>query len=182
MTVSELDLAIHMAGRQLGRQLQVAGIDGKVRNPRTMENGAIRYVQPEDWTSGFFPGSLWLMYELTRDAGWRTAARIHTAAILASALYELSEECGECCLAWGDRIMASLSSTAYNAASSDAGRDANPSRPVMNGGFLLMHSTGALPMGREIDVPLNYADYYYLEALLRRKRIFDGRFPLEDLA
>lgn len=38
-----------------------------------------------------------------------------------------------------------------------------------NGGFLLKHSTGALPMNSEIDVPLVYADYYYLEALKRYK-------------
>ena len=36
-----------------------------------------------------------------------------------------------------------------------------------NGGFLLKHSVGNLPGGREIDVPLPYADYYFLEALLR---------------
>ena len=35
-------------------------------------------------------------------------------------------------------------------------------------GFLLLHSTGHLPGKSEIDVPLNYADYYYLEALLRQ--------------
>ncbi|WP_199140537.1 glycoside hydrolase family 88 protein [Pedobacter sp. ASV12] len=39
-----------------------------------------------------------------------------------------------------------------------------------NGGFLLMHSTGAYPMNSEIDVPLIYADYYYLEALARYKK------------
>jgi unsaturated chondroitin disaccharide hydrolase len=39
-----------------------------------------------------------------------------------------------------------------------------------NGGFLLMHSTGAYPLNSEIDVPLIYADYYYLEALLRYKK------------
>ncbi|WP_443937380.1 glycoside hydrolase family 88 protein [Pedobacter sp. MW01-1-1] len=39
-----------------------------------------------------------------------------------------------------------------------------------NGGFLLMHSTGAYPLNSEIDVPLVYADYYYLEALLRYKK------------
>ena len=32
-----------------------------------------------------------------------------------------------------------------------------------------MHSTGAAPFNSEVDVPLNYADYYYLEALLRLK-------------
>ena len=36
-----------------------------------------------------------------------------------------------------------------------------------NQGFVLMHSTGSLAHGSEIDVPLNYADYYYLEGLQR---------------
>lgn len=36
-----------------------------------------------------------------------------------------------------------------------------------NGGFLLKHSVGNLPGGSEIDVPLPYADYYFLEALYR---------------
>ena len=36
-----------------------------------------------------------------------------------------------------------------------------------NHGFILMHSTGSLPHGSEIDTPINYADYYYLEALKR---------------
>ena len=36
-----------------------------------------------------------------------------------------------------------------------------------NQGYVLMHSTGSLPHGSEIDVPLNYADYYYMEALKR---------------
>ena len=40
-----------------------------------------------------------------------------------------------------------------------------------NQGFVLMHSTGSLPHGSEIDVPLNYADYYYLEALQRYKNL-----------
>jgi len=39
-----------------------------------------------------------------------------------------------------------------------------------NGGFLLLHSTGAFPLNSEIDVPLVYADYYYLEALSRYKK------------
>jgi hypothetical protein len=39
-----------------------------------------------------------------------------------------------------------------------------------NGHFLLKHSVGNLPGVSEIDVPLNYADYYFLEALLRFHR------------
>ncbi len=36
-------------------------------------------------------------------------------------------------------------------------------------GFILEHSTGSKPSNSEVDVPLSYADYYYLEALLRYK-------------
>ena len=39
-----------------------------------------------------------------------------------------------------------------------------------NGGFLLQHCVGNLPAKSEIDVPLTYADYYFLEALLRWRR------------
>ena len=36
-----------------------------------------------------------------------------------------------------------------------------------NGNFILKHSVGHMPGKSEIDVPLTYADYYYVEALLR---------------
>jgi hypothetical protein len=82
------------------------------------------------------------------------------AAIMASALYELSAyENGEFYKGWGDKIMASLASPAYRAKVGE------------NGNFLLMHSVGSIPHGAEIDVPLNYADYYFLEALLRKKKL-----------
>lgn len=38
-----------------------------------------------------------------------------------------------------------------------------------NGGFLLKHSVGHKPQGTEVDVPLTYADYYFLEAMKRYK-------------
>ena len=37
------------------------------------------------------------------------------------------------------------------------------------GGFVLKHSVGHMPEKREVDVPLTYADYYYVEALMRLK-------------
>jgi hypothetical protein len=40
-----------------------------------------------------------------------------------------------------------------------------------NGGFILKHSVGHLPNKSEIDVPLTYADYYYIEALVRLKKL-----------
>lgn len=80
------------------------------------------------------------------------------AAITASALYELDAYLPEShCCEVADKIVENLSSAAYRA------------KAGTNGNFILMHSVGALPMGAEVDVPLNYADYYFLEALKRKK-------------
>lgn len=79
-------------------------------------------------------------------------------AILASALYELSTYSDKMDYkAWADTIVASLASPAYRAPLGE------------NGDFLLMHSVGSLPHNSEVDVPLNYADYYFLEALKRKR-------------
>ena len=79
------------------------------------------------------------------------------AAVIASALYELDTFApGEGYRADADKIVESLSTDAYLAA------------PGTNGNFLLMHSVGSIPHGNEIDVPLSYADYYFLEALVRK--------------
>ena len=78
------------------------------------------------------------------------------AAIMASALYELSgySNNGKTYRATADKIMQSLTSS-YRS-------------PVgENKGFILLHSTGHMPNKSEIDVPINYADYYYVEALGR---------------
>jgi hypothetical protein len=42
--------------------------------------------------------------------------------------------------------------------------------PGENGNFLLKHGVGHKPGNSEIDVPLDYGDYYFLEALLRFKK------------
>ncbi len=42
-----------------------------------------------------------------------------------------------------------------------------------NADFIIMHCTGSLPHKSEIDVPLIYADYYYLEALTRYKHLIN---------
>ena len=42
-----------------------------------------------------------------------------------------------------------------------------------NGNFLLMHGVGHRPANGEVDVPLNYGDYYFLEALVRFWHLVD---------
>jgi len=48
-------------------------------SPRTLNaDGSLALVHPHDWTSGFFPGELWMMYEFTNDPYWRQQAVSHT--------------------------------------------------------------------------------------------------------
>jgi unsaturated chondroitin disaccharide hydrolase len=85
------------------------------------------------------------------------------AAVTASALIELSQilstTAGATYLQKARTMLQSLCSSAYFATANT------------NGNFLLKHSTGHLPAGTEIDVPLIYADYYLLEGLLRLRAI-----------
>jgi unsaturated chondroitin disaccharide hydrolase len=41
--------------------------------PRNIDRGntAWRYVSPDDWTSGFWPGILWYLYESTGDSNMK---------------------------------------------------------------------------------------------------------------
>ncbi|MCH5687736.1 hypothetical protein LWM68_27795 [Niabella sp. W65] len=39
--------------------------------PRTIEQGKLKLVKSGDWTSGFFPGVLWFLYEYSRNAEWK---------------------------------------------------------------------------------------------------------------
>lgn len=81
------------------------------------------------------------------------------AAIVCSALFELGELANEkAYIQAAERMLRTLASPEYRAPESE------------NGGFLLRHCTGSFPHRSEIDVPLVYADYYFLEALIRYKR------------
>ena len=42
--------------------------------------------------------------------------------------------------------------------------------PGTHAGFILKHSVGFFAQHSEVDKPLTYADYYYVEALLRMKK------------
>jgi unsaturated chondroitin disaccharide hydrolase len=88
------------------------------------------------------------------------------AAILCSALYELCSFCtpaeSTAFKQAADQILAALSSRSYR---TPAGK--------LNL-FLLQHSVGSKPGNVEVDVPLIYADYYFLEANLRKLKLEPG--------
>lgn len=85
------------------------------------------------------------------------------AAIMASSLIELSQyvdaEKAERYLATAEKMIRTLASDEYLCAEGE------------DYGFLLKHSTGNKNTDSEVDVPLTYADYYFLEALIRWSRL-----------
>lgn len=83
-------------------------------------------------------------------------------AIFASALLELStytKSHKNLYFSVAEKMLSSLASPAYTANVNE------------NNNFILKHSVGHKPGNSEIDTPIVYADYYYLEALLRYKKM-----------
>jgi hypothetical protein len=84
-------------------------------------------------------------------------------AIMASALIELSKYSDKALakkyLNTASTILKSLSSPEYKAAVGT------------NEGFLLKHSVGSFPGHADVNAPLSYADYYYVEAMNRYKKV-----------
>lgn len=86
---------------------------------------------------------------------------VSAATITASAMYELSTMVPEKSVFYkeiADKIMKSINKN-------------HKAEALTNKGFLLTNSTGNLPAKLEMNVPIVYADYYYLEALLRKRRL-----------
>ena len=86
---------------------------------------------------------------------------VSAATVIASALYELSlydREKGERYRSNADKIIENLTKHYRATLKKD-------------NGFLLLHSTGTKPTNTEVDVPIVYADYYFIEALMRKNKL-----------
>ncbi|MEY3432393.1 MAG: hypothetical protein RL131_329 [Bacteroidota bacterium] len=83
------------------------------------------------------------------------------ASVLASGLMELAQYTKgkerENYIETARQIIVKLASEEYNAKQGELG------------GFLINHGVGHLPANSEVDVPLTYGDYYFLEAMHRYK-------------
>ena len=126
-----------------------------------------RKIGNEDLAKTFYEVSAklegWILPRLPEDGVpyWdfsQTDCRDASAgAIIACGLLQLWEFRGRTpddpALAMAERILRTLASPEYLV------------EPRTLGGFLLKHSVGSLPGHSEVDVPLTYADYYFLEAL-----------------
>lgn len=121
---------------------------------------------PEDLVPYWDFNALDLPDDSPYAAQYKTNRDASAAAIIASALLELSmqttgDESADY-LSKAEKIIQSLSAAPYKATIG------------ANGGFILQYSVGSIPHGSEIDVPLTYADYYYIEALMRYKKLLEG--------
>lgn len=85
------------------------------------------------------------------------------ASIMASALLELGgyvdAKTGQQYFAVAETILRTLSGPGYKAAAGT------------NGGFIIQHGLGHMPNKTEVDVPLTYGDYYFIEAMIRYKNL-----------
>ena len=99
-------------------------------------------------------------WDLSAPAPSSTQKDASAAAIMASAFLELGRltndrELSEECIRQAGDIILELAGPVYLAGKGELG------------GFLLKHCTGFYSRGSEVDVPLTYADYYFLEAICR---------------
>ncbi|MGX7686335.1 glycoside hydrolase family 88 protein [Flectobacillus roseus] len=85
------------------------------------------------------------------------------ASVVASALLELQgyvkAPLAKTYVSSAEKMLWSLSNSPYKAAYGK------------NGGFLIKHCVGHIPQNTEVDVPLTYADYYFLEAMKRYQEL-----------
>ena len=85
---------------------------------------------------------------------------VSSATVMASALIELySFTKNQVYLEYSNKILNTLSSDKYLLNDS------------VKGPFILDHSTGNWPKKDEIDQPIVYADYYFLEAIIRKQSL-----------
>ncbi|WP_126970996.1 glycoside hydrolase family 88 protein [Gynurincola endophyticus] len=129
-------------------------------NNKNLPKDKIPYWDFNIHQKGFVPGKK--SYALQVNTPYRD---VSAAAITASALFELSTYDRKKENKFRNaaiKMLHSLSASPYKAALNT------------NGNFILKHSVGSIPHETEIDVPLVYADYYYVEALTRYKQYLNG--------
>ncbi|ANH82223.1 glucuronyl hydrolase [Niabella ginsenosidivorans] len=83
----QLNIPAVFRGAEQQTKVMLAEIDkakdgsGELVSPRTIENNRLKLVKSGDWTSGFFPGELWYLYEYSQNAEWKKQAEQFTANI-----------------------------------------------------------------------------------------------------
>lgn len=97
-------------------------------------------------------------WDFDAPASPETPRDASAAAIISSALFELGNFIPEKKIKYHNAANLILKNLALNYLSKEG----------ENKGFLIQHSTGSFPHNSEIDIPIIYGDYYFLEALQRK--------------
>ena len=72
-----MPVVFERAGSQT--KVMLEAVRGDPQFPRTLgPDGKVRTVKAEDWTSGFFPGTLWLLHEYDPAGEWKNIAWEYT--------------------------------------------------------------------------------------------------------
>lgn len=137
------------------------GLSNYFINNKRLPEDYIPYWDFNANEAGYTPGVKSYANKMTtlyRDA---SAASITASALLELSTY-VSGKQSEKYRTSAIKILQSLSSETYMA------------KPGTNGNFIIKHCVGSMPHQSEIEVPLVYADYYYIEALLRYQQLQKG--------
>ncbi|HOZ98067.1 MAG TPA: glycoside hydrolase family 88 protein [Niabella sp.] len=132
-----------------------------IKNKNLPKDG-IPYWDFNAYQAGFTPGVKSNANKVSKDYRDASAAAITASALLELSTYVTGSKIGEYKKA-ALKMLHSLASDSYRA------------KAGTNGNFILEHSVGSIPHDNEMDVPLVYADYYFLEALLRYSRLQKGQ-------
>lgn len=97
---------------------------------------------------------------------------VSAASIMCSALFELSKYSKEYGTTFRNVAIKQINSLSSKDYTAETGTNNN---------FILKHGTGNYPGNSEVDSPLSYADYYYLEALTRYRRYLNHS-PIVDFS
>ena len=130
------------------------------------ETGIIRFLYQAEKIADFIlnhpnlPTDKIPYWDFDAPASPKRPRDVSAAAITASALYEL----GQFSPPKKDFYIQSAETILKNLTNDYA------SKSGQNKGFLLGHSTGSFPQNIEVDVPIDYADYFYVEALIRQDK------------
>ena len=74
----DVDAELTYCVKQSANALKLIPNEGDIPRSIATDSQEWNYVDYKDWTSGFWPGELWYLYEYTGDHKWKTAADKYT--------------------------------------------------------------------------------------------------------
>ena len=82
LLLKDLPGVFEKSGAHYRALLEAMKAHGPDKFPKRFQNGKLVVIPPKDWCSGFFPGSLWYLYEYTKDDFWKDQAVAYTERLI----------------------------------------------------------------------------------------------------